>query len=110
MQKQMRPSPHMAGDGRILHSIFFDAKNSSLFRLFPVERGVKSVEVFVIEVILNYSQRFAEALVMHYFTLAQELDRVADIGVGHETKYVVVCRARLLLCCDFVRITDLKSP
>ena len=67
-----------------------------------VERGIKGVEVLLVELILRDAQAFAEALVMDDFALPQELDGLADIGIVDQPQDVVVGRARLLLCCTFV--------
>lgn len=74
-----------------------------IFRLRPlagmlhVEFRIDCVEVFGVEVILNDSQTFAEALIVHDFALTQEADRVEDIRVVAKTDDVVVGRAGFLL-------------
>ena len=48
--------------------------------------------------VLRDAERVAEALIVHNLALAQEFDRVADVGIVDKTQDVVVGRTRLLLC------------
>lgn len=45
---------------------------------------------------------FAEALIMHNFSLPQELYGVAHVGVVAQQKNIVIGNARLLLCCQIL--------
>ena len=76
-----------------------------LAELLHVEFRIDCVEVFGVKVILNDSQTFTEALIVHDFSLTQEADWVEDIRVVAKTDDVVVGRAGFLLWCDLVRTT-----
>ena len=76
-----------------------------LAELLHIEFRIDCVEVFGVKVILNDSQPFAEALIVHDFALTQEADWVQDIRVVAETDDVIVGRAGFLLWGDFVRTT-----
>lgn len=76
-----------------------------LAELLHVEFRIDCVEVFGVKVILNDSQPFAEALIVHDFALTQEADWVQDIRVVAETDDVIVGRAGFLLCCNHIRTT-----
>ena len=75
-----------------------------------VERGIISVKVLVIEVILNDAQRIAEALEVVDLSLAEELDGVADVGIVDEAEDVIVGDARLLLWCNHIRTNFSEIP
>ena len=59
--------------------------------------------------ILYDAQRIAEALEMHDFARAQELDRFAYIRVVDQTQQVIVGCAGLLLCCNLVSTNSAKN-
>ncbi len=73
-----------------------------------VEGRVDRVKVLGIEIILCNANGVAEALIVHELALAQEFDRLADVGVITQTQNVVVRRARLLLCYYHVFATKLS--
>jgi hypothetical protein len=54
---------------------------------------------------LRYANGIGEALIMHYFTGAQEFYYVINVGVIGKAQNVVIGRARLLLCCNFKSAT-----
>lgn len=62
-----------------------------------VEGRIEGVEVFGIEPVRRDAQALAEALVVDDLAGAQELDRVAHVGVVGKAQDVVVRHARLLL-------------
>ena len=74
-----------------------------------VERGIKSVEVLLVELILRDAQAFAKALVMDNLAFAEELDGLADIGIVDQPQDVIIGRACLLLCCTFISANFLWS-
>ena len=74
-----------------------------LAELLHIEFRIDCVEVFGVKVILNDSQTFTEALIVHDFSLTQEADWVEDIRVVAKTNDVVVGRACLLLCSHVFR-------
>lgn len=73
-----------------------------------VKAGIKCIEILGVEPVGGKSQTFTEALIMHYLTLAQELDGILYIRIIAKTQDVVICRTRLLLCCDCVKATFQK--
>ena len=70
-----------------------------------IKGGVHRVEVPFVESVGNKTQRFAEPLVMHDLSGAQEFHYVAHIRIVAQAQDVVVGDARFLLCCTFVRTT-----
>ena len=66
-------------------------------RLSLVEAGVKGVEVFGVEHILNHSLCFAEALEVDNLAFTQELDGVADVGVIGEAQDIIIGDSCFLL-------------
>lgn len=70
-----------------------------------VKRRIEGVEVPRVEIVLRDAERFAEALEVDHFTLAQEFDRFAYIRVIDEAQNIVVGRPGLLLCCNHIRTT-----
>ena len=63
-----------------------------------VKRRIDRIEIFGIQIVLRDADGIAKSLIMHELTLAQEFDRLADVGIVTQTQNVVVRRARLLLC------------
>ena len=63
-----------------------------------VKRRVAGVEVFGIEIILRNAESIAEALIVYYFTRAEEFYRVAHVGIVRKSENIVISRASLLLC------------
>lgn len=57
---------------------------------FLIEFRIVCVEILGIHIVLRDAQRVAEALVVSDFTLTQEFDRIAHIGIVHEAQDVVV--------------------
>lgn len=70
-----------------------------------VEGRVDEVDILLAHAILRKPQPLAEALEMHDFPGAQELDDIVDIRVVAEPQDVVVGDAGLLLCCNHIRTT-----
>lgn len=68
-----------------------------------IKTRVISVEVLVVEVILNDTECIAEALEVDDLALAQEADRVGDVVIVAEAQDIVVGFSRLLLCCEVLR-------
>lgn len=64
-----------------------------------VEFGVVGIVVARVQVFLYIAQHIAKTLEVYDFALAQELDRVAHIGVIDQAEQVVVSCARFLLWC-----------
>ena len=62
-----------------------------------IKRRIEGVEVFRVELVGRDAQAFAEALVVHDLSFAQELDGVAHVGVIGEPQDVVVRDAGFLL-------------
>ena len=54
---------------------------------------------------LGNVEAFAEALIMHDFAFAQEVQRLDDLGVGRHVHQMLVCCPRLLFCCNHIRTT-----
>ena len=73
--------------------------------LFRRERRIESIIVFAVKSVQNMLNAFAEALIMHNFSLPQELYGVAHVGVVAQQKNIVIGNARLLLCCNHIRTT-----
>ena len=69
---------------------------------FLIKARVESVKVLCIEIILRNTQRVAEALEMHDFTLAQELDRIADVRVVDQPKDIVVRKPGFLFSSEIL--------
>ena len=68
-------------------------------RLFLfIEFGIVSVEILVVEIVLNLAQRFTETLVVDDLALAQEFERRAYVGIVDEPQQIVIRHARLLFC------------
>lgn len=63
-----------------------------------VKAGIKGVEVLGIQLILRDAECLTKALEMDDFTLAEELNRFADIGVIYQAQDVIISGARLLFC------------
>ena len=63
-----------------------------------VKRGVAGVKILGVEGVLGDAEGVGKSLIMHQFSLAQELDGVADVGVIHKAEDVIVGHASLLLC------------
>ncbi len=53
---------------------------------------------------------FAETLKVNYLAHTQELDGFTYIRLLNQAQDIVISCAGFLLCCDFVRITNLKKP
>ena len=70
-----------------------------LRRLSHLKGRVIRVEITAIGVILRASERIAEALIVNDLALAQELQRIAHVGIVNQTNQVVIGDTRLLLCC-----------
>lgn len=64
--------------------------------LFLIERGVKGIEVFRIQIVGCNAQSLSEALIMDNFAGAQELNRITDIRVIRIPKDVIVRQACFL--------------
>lgn len=54
---------------------------------------------------LENVEAFAEALIMHDFAFAQEVQRLDDLGVGRHVHQMLVCCPRFLFCCNHIRTT-----
>ena len=89
----------------VLHGVRTGGSGSASFARPHIERRIPCVVVFRVKVGLNDGKRVAEALKMHDFAFAQELERFAHIRVVDQTKQVVVGRARLLFWYDGIRTT-----
>lgn len=89
--------PHAKISTYINYIIFF-SKNKEVFKklrgyledspfeLFPsVKFGVVCVKVLGIKTVLCYAHSVTEALVMYYLSFAQELDRLAHVGVVYKS-------------------------
>ena len=73
-----------------------------------VEGRVDRVKILGIKIVLCDAKCVAETLIVHELTLAQEFDRLADVGVITQTQNVVVRCARFLLCYYHVFATKLS--
>ena len=62
-----------------------------------VKRRVEGIEVPCIQPVGGQAERFTEPLIMHKLPCAEELDRVAHVGIVAHAENVVVGRAGLLL-------------
>lgn len=61
--------------------LLWTAREAVCFGRTDVDCRVIGIVVFGVEVFLYNAERFAEALEVYDFTLAQELQRIADIRV-----------------------------
>ncbi len=75
-----------------------------------IKAGVEGVEIFVIQVILNYTECIAKALEMYQFAFSEETDRVYYVGVLSKTENVVVGLSCFLLWCNHIRTNFLEIP
>lgn len=89
----------------VLHGVRTGGSGSASFARPHIERRIPGVVIFCVKVGLDDGKCVAEALKMHDFAFAQELERFAHIRVVDQTKQVVVSRARLLFCCNHIRTT-----
>lgn len=64
-----------------------------------IKFGIVGVVVARVQIFLYIAQNIAKALEVYDFALAQELDRVAHIGVINQAQQVIVSCARFLLWC-----------
>ena len=64
-----------------------------------------SVVLFAILQIGDMPQGLAKSLEVYDFALTEELNRVDYVRVVREGEDIVVDRAGLLFCCDFVKTT-----
>ena len=46
-----------------------------------VKLGIKSIEIFAVQMILGGSQGFTETLEMNYLSFSKKFDRIAYIGI-----------------------------
>ena len=79
----------------IICSLFFSI-GITFFEAFFIKRGIKSVEVALIQFVGQQSQIFTEALVVDNFAFAQKPDRVFHVGVVCQPQNIVIRAARLL--------------
>lgn len=70
-----------------------------------VKAWIESIEVFLVELIGNNSERFTEALIVSDFSLAQEFDNITNIGIVNQAQNVVIGYTRFLLCSVHLRVT-----
>ncbi len=66
--------------------------------LLLIEARVYCVKVLRVEAVLCDAESIAEALIVHYLTLAEVFEGLFYIGVIDKANEVVVSDARLLLC------------
>lgn len=67
-----------------------------------IKSGIKSIEVFAVQIILCDAEGFTETLEVYDFALAQEFDRLTDIRLFNQAKDVVIGRSGLLFCYTFI--------
>ena len=84
-----------------------DLSAISVIRAVFVKRRIASVEIFGVEIVLRYADGIGEALIMHYFTGAQEFYYVINVGIVGKAQDIVIGCACLLLCCNHVFATFL---
>ena len=70
-----------------------------VIRAVFVKRRIASVEIFGVEIVLRYANGIGKALIMHYFTGAQEFYYVINVGIVGKAQDIVIGCACLLLCC-----------
>ena len=80
-----------------------------------VKRGIIHIIIlFVAALVLADAQCFAESLVMHDLSCAEEFNNVVYVRIVGKAKNVVVGYASFLLCCELIRRTrcekTLKTP
>ena len=69
-----------------------------VIRAVFVKRRIASVEIFGVEIVLRYANGIGKALIMHYFTGAQEFYYVINVGIVGKAQDIVIGCACLLLC------------
>lgn len=66
---------------------------------------VECVEVLAVQIILDDSETFSEALEVYDLPLAQEFDRFTNIRIIDKTQDIIVGRAGFLFWGDLVKTT-----
>ena len=79
-------------------------RDFSEFGLF-VEGRIGKVYIFLIHALLGQGNRLTKALEVDYFSLTQESDHIIDIRIVGQAEDIVIGKAGLLFCYDFVRTT-----
>lgn len=75
-----------------------------------VKFGVVGVKVFVVQIVLDQAQTFAEPLEVGQLALAKEADRVAHVRIVAEAQNIIVGRPCFLFWYDYKCTTDPKTP
>ena len=70
-----------------------------------IKRRIGRIEILLIHLFYGAAKPLTEALIMDDLPLPQELYDVVYVWIVAEPQDVVIGRARLLLCGDFVRTT-----
>ena len=79
----------------------------SFVRLSLVKAGIVSVEILVVQVVLDHPHTFPKALEVDDLALTKEADGITDVGVIAEAQDVVVGGAGLLFSGHiFMQICD----
>ena len=87
---------------------FYNLSAPFIIRAIFIERRVARVEIFTVKIILRYANGIGKALIVNYFSCAQEFYYVIDVGIVGKTQNVVIGRTSFLFCYYHVFATKLS--
>ena len=68
--------------------------------MLHIKRRIHIIHILLIQLFAKQLHCLAKALEMHKLALAQELDRLSNVGIVRKAQNVIVGFTRLLLCCN----------